>query len=290
VAHALLFVVSRVQVFFQVGGAVSSKGIFTALSGAMAQNQRLDTIANNIANTSTTGFKKDRQVFREYLTANEKPPDVIQVPRIPASVESFFDNQGGDRAYVDPVGSYTDHTQGALTNTGDPMDVAIEGRGFFEVATPAGVRLTRSGHLKIDGEGRIVTRDGHPVLGEGAGQDPLQRAIRVTGVRNLNISNSGEVYDGQQLVGRLSIVEPSNIDALQKQGSSLYALKQPYNVQLNRVEDVKIHQGFSELSNVNVVEEMTDMILATRAFETNQKAMKAYDQMVEKLVNEVPKT
>ena len=268
---------------------MSSKGIFTALSGAMAQNQRLDTISNNIANSNTTAFKKDRQVFREYLTANEKPPDVIQVPKIPATTESFYDTQGGDRAYVDPTGTYTDFSQGALTNTNDPMDVALEGKGYFEVATPAGVRFTRNGHLKVDGEGRLVNRDGHPILGEGNG-DPAQRAIRVSGVRNLTVSNSGEIYDGDQLAGRLSIVDVSNSDALQKQGSALYSLKQPYNVQVTPAADVKVHQGFSELSNVNVVEEMTDMILATRAFETNQKAMKAFDQMDEKLVNEVPKT
>jgi flagellar basal-body rod protein FlgF len=269
---------------------VSSKGIFTALSGAMAQNQRLDTIANNIANSNTTAFKKDRQVFNEYLTANEKPPDLIQVPRIPASTESFFDNQGGDRAYVDPTGSYTDHSQGALKNTGDPLDVALEGRGFLEVLTPGGVRFTRSGHLKLDGEGRLVTRDGHPVLAEGLGQAPEQRVIRISGGRGLSITYSGEVFDGDQLAGRLSLVDFVNGDALKKQGASLYALKPDFGTQPVAATEVKVHQGFSELSNVNIVEEMTDMILATRAFETNQQAIKAYDKMDEKLVNEVPRT
>jgi flagellar basal-body rod protein FlgF len=143
--------------------------------------------------------------------------------------------------------------------------------------------------LKIDAEGRLVTRDGHPILGEGAAQDPAQRAIKVTGIRSLTVSHSGEVYDGDQLAGRLSIVDVANTDALQKQGNSLYALKPGYNVQVAPAGDVKVHQSFAELSNVNVVEEMTDMILATRAFETNQKAIRAYDQMDEKLVNEVPK-
>lgn len=262
---------------------MSSKGIYSALSGAMAQSQRLDTISNNIANSNTTAFKKDRQVFREYLTANEKPPEVIQVPKIPATTESFYDNQGGDRSYVDPTGTYTDLSQGALNNSGDPMDIALEGKGFLQVNTPAGMRLTRSGNLKIDSEGRVVTRDGFPLMAEGGG------AIKVSGSRNLTFSQSGEVFDGDQLAGRLSIVDVSNTDALQKQGSALYTLKPNYNVQMTPAGEVKVHQGFSELSNVNVVEEMTDMILATRAFETNQKAIKAFDQMDEKLVNEVPK-
>ena len=76
---------------------MSNKGIFTALSGAVAQSSRLDTLSNNIANVNTPGFKRDEQVFKEYLSAYEKAPDVIQVPKIPASIESFYDMQGGDR-------------------------------------------------------------------------------------------------------------------------------------------------------------------------------------------------
>lgn len=269
---------------------MSSKGIFSALSGAIAQEKRLDTISNNIANSNTSSFKKDQQVFNEYLTANEKPPDVIQVPRIPATTESFFNNQGGDRAYVDASGSYTDHSQGALKNTGNPLDVAIEGRGFFEVLTPNGVRFSRNGHMKIDGQGRLVTREGHPVLSAGIGQDPAQRLIRLNGTRNLTISAQGEVYQGGELAGRLSVVDFPNLDALQKQGNSLYAKKALYEGEAIGADGFEIHQGFAEMSNVNIVEEMTEMIAATRAFESNQKAIKAYDKMDEKLVNEVPRS
>ena len=98
---------------------MSSKGIYTALSGAMAQSSKLDTIANNLANVNTTSFKKDRQMFQEYLTAYEKNPDVIAVPRIPASVESFYDMQGGDKSYVDSAGTYTNFDQGGLKQTGN---------------------------------------------------------------------------------------------------------------------------------------------------------------------------
>lgn len=265
-----------------------SKGIYTALSGAMAQNQRLETVANNIANVNTTGYKKDTTVFSEYITANEKAPDVIQVPRVPASIESFYDMQGGDKAYVNSAGTYAEHSQGALKNTGNAFDLAIEGDGFFEVLTPQGVRYTRNGAFKIDGEGRITNSEGHIVLGEGAGADPAQRALRVSG-RNVTVSFNGDIYDGQNQIGRLSVVNIANKDALQKQGSSLFGLKAPYNV-APQPANVKIHQGFVEMSNVNIVEEMTNMIVATRAFETNQAAMKAHDQMDEKLVNEVPRT
>ncbi len=266
---------------------MSSKGIYTALSGAMAQNQRLDTIANNIANANTTGFKKDEQVFREYLTANEKLPDVMQVPRVPASVESFYDMQGGDKAFAESVGTYSNHSQGALKNTGGNLDLGLEGQGFFEVLTPSGVRFTRNGAFKTDGEGRMVNSEGYPVLTEGTG-DPNQRVIRLTG-RNVTVAYNGEVYDNAQLAGKISVVNVTNQDALQKQGSSLFAMKAPYTAPVIKATDFKVHQGFVEMSNVNVVEEMTNMIQATRTFEAAQSAMKAFDSMDDKLVNQVPR-
>lgn len=267
---------------------MSSKGIFTALSGAMAQSQRLDTIANNIANANTASFKKDQQTFREYVTANEKQPDVIQVPRIPASIESFYDMQGGDRGYVDSSGSYTDFTQGQLRPTGSTLDMALEGKGMFEVLTPQGVRFTRNGQFKIDNNGSLVTKEGFPVLKEGS-NDPGQRRITVEG-RNLTVSKTGDIYDSGNLVGRLSMVEFSNPDALQKTGSSMYQLKANYGETPIPANETQVQQGFVELSNVNMVDEMTDMISASRAFESAQKAMKAFDQIDDKLVNNVAKT
>jgi flagellar basal-body rod protein FlgG len=110
---------------------MSSKGIYSAISGAMAQSSRLDTIANNLANVNTNGFKKDRQVFSEYLSAYEKPDDLIRAPRVPASIESFYDMNGGDNAYVNPAGSYTNFEQGGLRATGSPLDFALDGKGFL---------------------------------------------------------------------------------------------------------------------------------------------------------------
>ena len=267
---------------------MSAKGIYSALSGAMAQNQKMETISNNLANVGTVGFKKDQQTFYEFVTANEKAPEVLTVPRVTASIESFYDMNGGDKSFVDSAGTYADHSQGALKNTGGPLDVAIEGPGFFEVGTPAGVRYTRNGSFKMDGQGRLVTNEGHPILREGAG-DPAQRAIQVTG-RNITFSYTGEVYDGDQMVGRLAIVDFPNKDALQKQGSSLFGKKENYTQDPVVARDIKLHQGFVEMSNVNVVSEMTDMIQTARAFDATQNAIKAFDQMDEKLMNIVPRS
>jgi flagellar basal-body rod protein FlgF len=267
---------------------LSTKGIYTALSGARAQAQRLDTIANNIANVDTTGFKKDTQVFKEYLTAHQKNSDVIETPKVPASVESFYDLKGGDKGYVDNDGTFTNFKQGALKPTGGSLDFALEGRGFFQVATPAGVRMTRNGSFGINGEGVLVSKEGHPVLAAGNPQaPPEQRVIRVQD-RNINVALDGQVTQAGEVIGRLALVNIENEEALRKVGNSMYKVKENYVPQINMQPEVHVKQGFLEKSNVNIVEEMTRMIGATRTFEANQRAMKAYDQMNNKLVNDVP--
>jgi flagellar basal-body rod protein FlgF len=267
---------------------VSTKGIFTAVSGAMAQNARLDTIANNIANVNTPSFKKDNQIFKEYLASYERPPDVIQVPKVPAEPESFYNMQGGDKSYVETDRSYTDFKQGAVKPTGNNLDLAIEGMAFFEVGTPQGVRLTRNGSFTVDGEGRLVTKDGFPVLQPGTGATNA-REIRLEAGGNLRVTKNGEIFQGNNRVGSLSFISVSNVDALQKVGASNYKLNDTVPVVINPTPEAQIHQGSLEMSNVNIIQEMTDMISTTRTFESLQKAIQAYDQMNDKLVNTIPK-
>lgn len=262
-----------------------SKGIYTAVSGAMAQDARLDTIANNLANVNTAGFKKDRQVFNEYLTAYEKQPEVIEVPRIPASVESFYDMQGGDKSYVDSNGTYTSFSQGPLKTTGSPLDFCLEGKGFFEVLTPQGVRYTRSGGFQVDANGRLVTKNGDPVLRQG-NQDPAQRMIQVKG-RKLTVSASGDIYEGGARVGRFSLLNFLKPDDLQKVGGTYFQMKADATTTPVVAENIKVHQGALEGSNINVVDEMTNMITAERTFQATQQAIKAFDHMDDKLINGV---
>lgn len=270
---------------------MSTKGVYSALSGALAQSLKLDTIANNLANVNTPAFKRDQQIFNEYLTANEKPPEVIQVPRVPASIESFYDMQGGDKSYVDTKGTFTDFSQGGLKPTGNTLDVAIDGKGFFEVATPTGVKLTRAGNFTLDGNGQLVTKDGFPVLLNGEpGADPAARTVRLDGAGPITINDSGDLFQGTQQLGRLSLVDVKNPDALRKVGNSLYGFKDTMAPELSNVANPSLKQGFVEASNVNIVQEMTDMIQTNRVFESTQKAIGAYDSMAEKLVNVVGKT
>ncbi|MES2802808.1 MAG: flagellar basal-body rod protein FlgF [Bdellovibrionota bacterium] len=277
---------------------MSLKGVYTALSGAIAQTLKMDTIANNIANVNTTGFKKDQQTFGEYLTALEKEQDVMKVPRMPASIESFYELNGGDKAFVDAAGTYTNFEQGSLKSTGGKLDVAIEGAGFFEVGTPNGVKLTRAGNFTIDGNGQLVTKDGYPVLMEAAegadglvaGENIEGRTVRISGTAAINISDGGEVFEGDTKIGKLSVVNAANTDALQKIGNNYYTLKDNMNAEISSIKTPSLKQGFLETSNVNIINEMTDMIMAQRVFEGTQKAISAYDNMSDKLINQVGNT
>lgn len=277
---------------------MSLKGIYTALSGAVAQSLKLDTIANNIANVNTTGFKKDQQTFSEYLTALEKEQDVMKVPRMPASIESFYELNGGDKAFVDAAGTYTNFEQGSLKATGGKLDVAIEGQGFFEVGTPQGIKFTRAGNFTINGDGQLVTKDGHPVLLEGgenadgliSGDNFDSRTVRVSGTQAITISDAGEVFEGETKLGKLSLVNAGNTDALQKIGNNYYTIKENMNADITAIKSPSLKQGFIETSNVNIITEMTDMIMAQRVFEGTQKAISAYDSMSDKLINQVGNT
>lgn len=267
---------------------MSTKGIYTALSGSLAQSLKIDTIANNIANVNTTGFKRDQQTFNEYLTAMEKEPEVIQVPRVPASIESFYDINGGDKSAVNAAGTYTNFEQGSLKSTGGKLDVAIDGRGFFEVNTPNGVHLTRAGNFTVDGNGQLVTKDGFPVLLEGGnGQGADERTARFSGQSQPYISDGGEVFDGEKRIGKISVVDVKNQDSLQKVGGNNYGFKINMSPEVTTIERPSLKQGFLETSNVNIVNEMTEMITAQRVFEGTQKAIHAYDAMADKLINVV---
>lgn len=269
---------------------MSTKGIYTAVSGAVAHSAKLETIANNIANANTPGFKTDKQLFKEYLTAYEKQPTTLEVPKVPASINSFYPLNGGDKAYVDVSGTSTNYEQGALKLTGNPFDLGIEGDAFFEVLTPAGPRLTRNGHFTLNAQGVMVNKQGFPLLLRGfEGQTLEQRIIQMPDKHNFSVTVKGDVFVGGANIGQLSLQTATEKDALQKQGNSLYTIRENFNNQIVDSTNFKVHQGAFEQSNVNIVKEMTDMINATRIFESTQKAIQAYDQMNQKLTNDVPR-
>ena len=278
------------------------KNIWVPLSGQVAQQRKVETIANNVANANTVGFKKDQLVFKEHLTALTKGMDDIDIPRKEFSPADFYHTQGAENAMVAVDGNFTIYEQGQLTPTHNPLDIGLQGEGFLEVLTPTGVRFTRKGNLSINKESELVTDQGFKVLGAlNATQEalrepaavnsfpsPEERVVRVPTNTQLTIKNDGEILTRDGTVGKLSVVEFKDKHALRKEGNSLFIT--PDETNINRTEvRTTINQGFLEGSNVNAIEEMSELIKAHRHFESIQKAINAYDSISGKAANEIGK-
>lgn len=271
------------------------KELYVPLSGAIAQQKNVETIANNVANANTAGFKRDQLAFREYLTAIDKGVQEIDLPRKEWAPEDFYRSYGAENAQVRVDGSYTDFSQGQLSPTGNHFDFGLHGEGFFEVLGPAGIRYSRQGSFTLNAEGQLVTNKGFPVLQkipEGLSEEetppPEERFITLNGQAKMSVSLQGDVFSGDQKVGNLSIVEFADKHALKKEGHSLFINNHPENLKRDGIKTA-VHQGFVEQSNVNAVAEMSNLIKANRNFESIQRVIKAYDNISAKGVNEISK-
>ncbi len=229
------------------------QGIYTAAAGAIAMEEKLSVIANNIANVNTAGFKKDALSFKDF----EKALDTSML------------SPGQHRAV--PVSvvvgkQYIDSTQGAFIDTGNPLDVAISGEGFFAVNTPDGVMYTRAGAFSISPEGLLVTPQGYTVQGEGGD-------ITV-GNGKVGIDTNGTVMVDGNIVDVLQVRSIPE-DGLVRQGNSLFTARQGFTAEV--VEAPEIRQGHIESSNVTPVTEMVGLITTQRAYESYQKVMRAFN-------------
>lgn len=289
-------------------------GLWTSVSGASAQAQNVDAVANNLANVDTLGFKKDAPTFKEYLATLEREHETVDIPRGPIKDRDLVPLDGKDQSFVVVDGTYTNFRQGHLRVTHVPLDVAMDGPGFLEVSTPFGVRFTRHGSLKLAMDGRLVTSEGYPVLsaqpGGLAGRAPATvqpsqgglgaqggataalDAARFINLRdagtNISITDSGDVYAGDQLVTKLSVAEFRDLKKLRKSGSQLFENPDPANIS-NDAKATRVRQGVIETSNVNPVEEMTNLIKANRMFEHDLKVMKTYNDLMGRESNDVGK-
>jgi flagellar basal-body rod protein FlgF len=291
------------------------KGVYTALSGGIAKSHELELIANNLANANTPGFKKDNGTFNEYLTGLRRNDSVESLPREIMAATDLNARPSGDKSFVEMDGVYTDYRQGNIEKTGRTLDVALEGKGFFEVLTPSGVQYTRQGNFNISPQGILVTNNGYPVLSRPAkvqGTAPAEGdlfgvinssgkqvpgGVRTPGPqqRVINLAN-GPIEIGQEgiirqngiQVAQLNIEEFKEDQWLEKSGNTYFKNTSPNN--LNN-EDVKsrVHQGFLESSNVNPISEMTRMIEATRAYESHLQAIKTYQEIDAKTANDLTK-
>lgn len=255
------------------------RGIYTAASGMLADQRRLDVIANNLANASTLGYKRDTsitQAFNDFfvIRRNDEDPGKTQESTL-VGLLSF--------------GSLISHTAsrlttGALRATGNPLDVAITGDGFFTVSTPQGLRYTRQGSFAQDGADRLVTESGLPVMVDGH---------EVAGPPgSLTITRNGEVKSGDQVLGKLSVTSTARLGSIRKEGTGLWVPVSPGEpsalvtpAEANGVYDLKV--GYLESANVEPVTEMVEMMTTVRSYEANQKAIQAMDETLQKAVTEV---
>lgn len=271
------------------------KNIWVPLSGQIAQQRKVETIANNIANANTEGFKKDRLAFKEHLTALNKVPDDLHMPNGDWKPDDFYHTQGAENSFVKVDGSYTDFEQGPLTPTNNTFDMALFGKGFFEVLTPAGVRFSRSGNFSLNAKGELVTNRGYKVLAklENTEGNPKENTIEKRFITlppntQISVSKEGGIFTKQGLVSNISVVEFNDLKALRKEGHSLYINNSANNIKRENTVTT-VNQGFREGSNVNAIKEMSELINAHRHFDNIQKAISTYDSISSKIVNDMAK-
>jgi flagellar basal-body rod protein FlgG len=252
-----------------------SGGIYVAASGALLQQMRLDLLTNNLANANSPGYKADKPVFRlpQEAAPQAAAGNAVQTTQNPALRQSLS-------PHTPPFDSVVDFSAGALKQTGNPLDVAIVGPGFFAVETPDGEQYTRKGSFVVDADGTLTTPDGYPVLGQGG-------PISIDGSQVL-IDDAGNVTADGEEVGQLKLVTFDRPQLLDKTGDVLFAANDPGNPP-QAAEEVSLSQGYLELSNVNAVRTMTQLIETTRIFQTYQKMISAMDQADAKAVNDVGK-
>ncbi len=259
------------------------RSLWTAATGMSTQQFHIDTIANNLSNVNTTGFKKNRADFEDllYQTQRTAGTPATNVTVVPTGIEV---GHGAKVAATQKM-----FQQGSLQQTGNPLDMALEGEGFFRVRTIDGtVAYTRDGTFKIDSNGQIVNSNGYfldpPII--------FPEGFQMTEV---TISEDGKVYtkvagsDNIIEVGQINLYRFVNPAGLKAIGGNLFKATVGSGPEIEGIPGydgmAKVHQGFLEMSNVNLVDEMVDMIVAQRAYEINSKSVTTSDSMLATAIN-----
>lgn len=268
------------------------RGLYIGSSGMNAQQNRLDTISNNLANVDTAGFKRDVSVsksFPELLLRRTEADGVMKNPFGSNDVAPIIGKLG---LGVETNENYTEFEQGSFRITDEQTDFALGGEGFFVIQTPNGERYTRNGNFIVGKEGILETKDGYPVLGEN-GIIHLEQVLEGAKI-NVNEDgvvqiNAKEVGEEDMIVDRMKIVRFENERYLKKMGNSFWASTdvsgEAYIAEGK--ERPKMMQGYMETSNVNVVNEMVKMIEVNRAYEASQKTIQSEDSMMNTLWSKV---
>jgi flagellar basal-body rod protein FlgG len=238
-----------------------NRGIYPIVSGALAQERQMQVFSNNVANVNTAGFKQDESMFRSLVARS-----MGQVA--PTGAE--------ERVFVTAQGLKTVLDNGRFRKTGNPYDLAIRGSGFFEVKTAQGLRYTRNGVFHLDGQRRLVTEMGDPVMGQ-RGPIKLEEGP-------VEVSPAGAIQVNGQEAAKIKVVEFPDNRPPQKSENGLFSGDRP-----KPSKDAVVEVGYVEESNVNALTEMVKLIQGMRMYESAQKLIQAFDHMTELAVQDVGK-
>ncbi|HXE54350.1 MAG TPA: flagellar basal-body rod protein FlgF [Tepidisphaeraceae bacterium] len=246
-------------------------GLYLSATGIMTNTYRQDVIANNLANVETAGFKRDVADFKQRLTA-------AQENRQPGSwSDPMLEGLGGGLLAMP---NHIDFAQGGIEETGSPLDVAIQGDGFFAVQDQRQTRLTRDGRFMVSNQGQLVLTSGQPVL------DSNSRPINVSPDAPVSIDVDGEVSQNGQPVGRLGLFDVADRNALSKLGGGLLAVQDGVALQPTNAH---FRTSFIEQSNVDPTTEMAELMDSQRHLEANANMIRTQDSTLQLLVNNVGK-
>lgn len=238
-----------------------SSTIFVTLARQQALRDEIDVISNNIANASTTAFKGERPIFKEQL---------------------LDAGTGEPISYVVAAGTERNFTQGRIERTGNDLDVAISGEGYFVVEDADGEAYTRQGHFELDGKGKIVTSSGAVLLNENG--EPIIVGNRAT---HIAIGRDGTIATNQGALGRVKLVDIDNEEQLVPRGEGLFAYAGQDLPPVLKVENTHVEQGALEASNVNPILEMTRMIEVVRSYQSAQRMMDTDNELLRKAIQDI---
>ncbi len=233
---------------------MSSSGIYPALSGAVAESQNLDTLANNLANVTTTSFRGQRMGFHEVLS---------QTQRVRGRAEQRF---------VRVSAMTNDATPGSLKHTGEAMDVALSGPGMLAVKTPSGERFVRGGSLIRGVDGRLATLDGHELMDTGGA------AVSIPATEPMSIGSRGEILVNGEKIAQLKLVEFPTPQALRREGNGLYAMP-TQSPAPTPAATTQVIAGSLEQANVSPLRIMTDVITTSRHYETLHRVIETFKEI-----------
>jgi flagellar basal-body rod protein FlgF len=235
------------------------KGIFSTLSGKFLTERRMEIISNNIANASTPGYKMMRPVFNVEKSEGN----------------SGINNQQQD-TYTSVADSYIHFSNAPLVESGNKLDIGIEGDGFFVISTKDGSMYTRNGQFAINKEKKLVTFEGAPVLGQ-SGEITIEGA-------DVRIEGDGSIFVDKTFVDKLKIVDFKDKKDLRNYGNSMFINMNKDNIE-TKSETYTIKQGFYETSNVDVIKEMIELMSTLRAYESYTKVDQFFSDMMSKIIN-----